>query len=125
MLRVLIIDDSKVIQKVVSKQALELGLQVVGVASDGDEGIDLFKKHKPYLTLLDISMPNKDGRECLREILEMEPKANVIMLSALNSPEIVSECLALGAKAFLNKGQSIADGSLKIELSQVITKIAA
>lgn len=125
MKRVLIIDDSQTIRKLVSNQVTALGANIVGQASDGDEGVSLYKQHKPDLVLLDITMPNKDGRECLKEILLIEPRAFVVMLSAINSPEVIKECLSLGAKAFLNKTTTIADGSLKTELSRYLTQLVA
>ncbi len=125
MTRVLIIDDSPTIQRVVISHVESAGGQVVGTATDGDEGILKFKELKPELVLLDITMPNKDGRECLKEILLIDARARVVMLSAISSPEVIKECLALGAKAFLDKTTGFTEGSLKAELLRFMNKEAA
>lgn len=124
MTRVLVIDDSATIQKLVSNFVTQAGGQVAGVASDGDEGLTLYKKLQPDLVLLDITMPNKDGRECLKDILTSNSRAQIVMLSAINSPDVIKECLAIGAIGFLNKPSGIADGSLQSELQRYISKIA-
>ena len=101
--KILIIDDSKAVRKFVSNCVVAVGGEVIGMAEDGEEGLEKFKTLGPDIVLLDVTMPNKDGRTCLREILEIDPRAFVIMLSSINSQEIVDECISLGAKAFLNK----------------------
>ena len=125
MTRVLIIDDSRTIQRSVTAQVEAAGGQVAGTASDGDEGVRLYQTLMPDLVLLDITMPNKDGREALKEILEINARATVVMLSAISSDEVIKECLALGAKAFLNKTTGFADGSLKDELARYLKPKAA
>lgn len=120
MTRVLIIDDSKTIQKLVASCVTSLGATVAGIAGDGEEGVSLFNSLKPDLVLLDITMPNKDGRECLKEIMVSNPRATVVMLSALSSEEIIKECLALGAKAFLDKTVISQKEVLETELKRYI-----
>ncbi len=125
MSRILIIDDSKVIQRVVSEKLKAIQEEVVGLAGDGDEGVEKFKQLRPDLVLLDVTMPNKDGRECLKEILAIDPRASVIMLSALNSSEVIKECLALGAKAFIDKSVITEKDGLAKELARYLRKKAA
>ncbi len=103
MARILLCDDSGLILKILEKRMSELGQQVVGKAKDGDECVRLHSDLKPDLLLLDITMPNKDGRQTLAEILEKEPNAIIVMISALMNDEVKEECLRGGAKAFINK----------------------
>jgi two-component system, chemotaxis family, chemotaxis protein CheY len=103
MARILVVDDSKFIAQIL-KQALESGgHEVVAVGSDGVEGFEFFKEHTPDLTLLDITMPNRDGRDCLEDILKHDAQARVIMISAIKEQEVIDYCLNIGAKGFLNK----------------------
>jgi two-component system chemotaxis response regulator CheY len=101
--KVLIIDDSSTVRRLVSNCVRALGGDIVGLAEDGDEGIEKFKTLKPDIVLLDITMPNKDGRECLKEIMAIDSTAFVVMLSAVGSEEVKTECFTMGAKAFLDK----------------------
>ncbi len=123
--RVLIVDDSKTIQRGVKATVEALGAQVVGLGNDGEEGLALFREHTPDLVLLDITMPNKDGRECLRDILNGHANANVVMLSALNAPEVIEECLRLGARAFIDKSCLAEPEKLAAEISRYLKPNAA
>jgi len=103
MARILVVDDSKFIVQVLKKALEGGGHEVVGIGSDGVEGFSLFKEHKPDLTLLDITMPNRDGRDCLEDILKHDDQARVIMISAIKEKEVIDFCLEIGAKGFINK----------------------
>ncbi len=120
MKKILVVDDSRTIQTLVSKCIASLGAEIVGVADDGEDGFEKYKELHPDLVLLDITMPNKDGRECLKDILQEDPKATVIMLSALNSQEVIQDCIKIGAKAFLNKPSFAQLGDLEQELKKYI-----
>jgi two-component system chemotaxis response regulator CheY len=101
--RILICDDSNVMLNLFQRKLQEAGHQVVGRANDSDTCVRLYSELKPDLVLLDITMPNKDGRECLAEIMQLHPKAKVVMISALTDQKVVGGCLKLGAKAFIAK----------------------
>ncbi|QDV70044.1 Chemotaxis protein CheY [Rosistilla carotiformis] len=103
MISVLVVDDSRFMGKVMQTVLTEIGFNVVGLGCDGEEGVQLFKELNPDITLLDVTMPNMDGLECLKEIRAHCPDANVVMLSALKDEEIVRKCLEAGAGAFLEK----------------------
>jgi len=107
MARILIVDDSKFIVQVLQKTLESDGHEVVGKGTDGVEGFELFKEQKPDLTLLDITMPNRDGRDCLEDILKHDEHAHVIMISAIKDQEVIDFCLNIGAKGFLNKPLSV------------------
>lgn len=100
---VLVVDDSAFMAKAVSSVVQEAGYNVVGLANDGIQGFDQFVKESPDVTILDITMPNMDGLECLKAILEYDPSASVVMLSAIQDQEMIQECLDSGAAAFLKK----------------------
>jgi two-component system, chemotaxis family, chemotaxis protein CheY len=103
MRRILIVDDSRTFQTIIEKM-LTPYFTIVGKGSSGIEGFDLYQKLKPDVVLMDITMPNCDGKECLQKILEFDSACQVVMLSGINDEKTIQECLNLGAKAFVNKG---------------------
>lgn len=103
MISVLVVDDSKFMARAIKTILIEMGFDVVGLAHDGLEGFEQFDKFRPDVTLLDVTMPNMDGVECLQKIREVDADAAVVMLSAIKDPETVDRCLANGASSFLQK----------------------
>ncbi len=101
--KVLLVDDSPVIHRLLTKKINLTGNHVVGCAIDGNDGYEKFQLLKPDLVIMDITMPNCDGREGLRRILADSPAAKVLMLSAVAQPEIIDECMKLGAAGFISK----------------------
>ena len=78
-------------------------IEVVGEAANGKEAVELQCQLRPDLTLLDISMPEKDGQQALKEILALDPGATVIMIAAMGQESIAKECNRNGAEGFLSK----------------------
>ena len=103
MARVLVVDDALFMRKMVSDALTKGGHEVIGEAANGAEAIEQFKSLSPELTTLDITMPEKDGLEALREIMAMDPAARVIMCSALGQESKVIESIKAGAKDFVVK----------------------
>jgi two-component system chemotaxis response regulator CheY len=99
------------------------GHEVVGKGIDGDEGIKLYLEKHPDLVLLDITMPNKDGRECLAEILKADPLAKIIMVSAIKDDAVVNECLKIGAKGFISKTNIHGEEEFQREVLNQIDKV--
>lgn len=100
---VLIVDDSKFLAKAMKRVIEELDFTVVGVGHDGYQGLELFKELRPDVTLLDITMPNMDGIDCLTEIRKVDPQARIVMLSAVQEQVVVDRCMQNGAMKFLSK----------------------
>ena len=76
---------------------------IVGEATNGQEAVDRFKELNPDIVTMDIVMPIKDGIEVTREILHHNPKARVVMCSALGQEAKVAESLKHGARDFVIK----------------------
>lgn len=100
---VLLCDDSRALRMLAAGQLEEAGFQVVGEAGNGLEAVGQYQALKPDLVLLDLVMPECDGRQALARILEADPNARVVILSSLGAQSDIEECLRLGARSYLQK----------------------
>ncbi len=124
MTTVAIVDDALIIRMQMKKFFEDaMGYTVVAQGGDGNEAIKIFKEGSPDLMTLDLTMPNKNGVEALREILQNSPKAKVIVLSAIKDKAMIDEALALGAKGFISKPLQFNSPPYIEELKQQIRKI--
>ena len=103
MARVLVVDDAAFMRKVVSNALAKGGHEVVGEGTNGDEAVARYQELRPELTMLDITMPEKDGLTALKEIVAIDPEARVIMCSALGQESKVLDAVKAGAKEFVVK----------------------
>jgi len=103
MARILVVDDAAFMRKVLTDALTTGGHEVVAEASNGSEAVTRFQEVNPDLTTLDITMPETDGLEALRQILANDPSAKVIMCSALGAEDKVLEAIKTGAKDFIVK----------------------
>ena len=76
---------------------------IVGEASDGFSGVKLVEQTRPDVVLLDLNMPQMNGRDALAQILSSRPEQKVIMLTVSEDSEDLTECIRLGASGFLIK----------------------
>ena len=100
---VLLCDDSRALRMLAADQLDQSGFQVAGEAGNGLEAIRQYEALRPDLVLLDLVMPECDGREALARILELDPQARVVILSSLGAQRDIEECLRLGARSYLQK----------------------
>jgi two-component system, chemotaxis family, chemotaxis protein CheY len=103
MARVLVVDDALFMRKMVSDALTKGGHEVIGEAADGAQAVEQFKALGPDVCTLDITMPEKDGLEALRDILVLDPAARVVMCSALGQDAKVIESIKAGARDFVVK----------------------
>jgi two-component system, chemotaxis family, chemotaxis protein CheY len=102
--KVLVVDDALFMRSMIKDILKNSGkYDIVGEATNGQEAIDRFKELLPDIVTMDIVMPIKDGIEATREILRHDPKARVVMCSALGQEPLVIESIAAGAKDFIIK----------------------
>lgn len=101
--RVVIADDESHVRVFLRFAANTMGLVVVGEAGNGDEAVEIYRKTKPDLILLDLNMPVKTGEVALKEIRVEFPDARVVMLSSSADRESVEECAQLGAAYYIRK----------------------
>ncbi|MBM7603206.1 two-component system chemotaxis response regulator CheY [Metabacillus crassostreae] len=103
MARILIVDDAKFMRMTLSNILIKANHEVVGEAENGLQAVELFEKEKPDLVTMDITMPEQNGIEALREIKSQYPDAKIIMCSAMGQQKMVVEAIESGAKDFIVK----------------------
>lgn len=103
-IRVLIVDDHPVVREgiatIVNRSSI---CEVVAEASNGQQAIDLFLQHKPDVTVMDLKMPQMDGVQTIGKILELDPNAKIVVLSAYDQEETVYQALKAGAMSYVLK----------------------
>src|SRR5260370_21195343 len=101
---VLIADDHSVVREgLVSLITRKTDMAVVGEASNGREAVDLWSRHHPDATLLDLRMPELDGVGALKEIRSKDEKARIIVLTTFDGDEDIYRAIQAGAKGYLLK----------------------
>lgn len=101
--KVLIVDDSGYMRQVIRKYLEPQGFVVVGEAQDGWEAIRMFEEVRPDVVTMDISMKKMGGIEATKKIKGIDPKATVIMVSALGEARFIKEAIKAGANDFIIK----------------------
>jgi two-component system chemotaxis response regulator CheY len=101
--RVLIADDASFMRQMIREIIEPEGYEVVGEATNGMEAVALYLELQPDLVTMDIVMPKRSGIEAVRGILAEDPRAQVVMCSALGQETLVMEALQAGAKNFIVK----------------------
>jgi two-component system, chemotaxis family, chemotaxis protein CheY len=101
--RILIVDDAKFMRMTLFNILQKANHEVVGEAENGVEAVELFEKEQPDLVTMDITMPEKNGIEALKKIIQKDSNAKIIMCSALGQQKVVVEAIEAGAKDFIVK----------------------
>jgi len=118
--RFMIVDDQQIIREgLAGMLSSEPDLELVGVAENGREALELALTTKPHLVLMDLRMPLMGGAQAIREIRKVLPETRFIVLTVYDTDEELFDALRAGAKAFLLK-----DVSLE-ELVSVMRSVAA
>jgi two-component system chemotaxis response regulator CheY len=103
MARILIADDAAFMRMMIKNILTQNGHEVVGEAANGAEAVARYAELQPDVMTMDITMPEKDGIEALKEIIAADPQAKVVMCSALGQETKVIESIRSGAKDFVVK----------------------
>ncbi len=101
--RILIVDDSSMMRKMLKVKLLSMGHTIAGEAKDGLEAITMYKEIKPDVVSMDITMRGMNGFAAAKEILDYDKKAAIIFLSNLSEDKYDSETKKIGAYGFINK----------------------
>ena len=101
--KILIVDDSAFMRRMLQDILTEAGHEIAGEAADGKEVLDRYRAVKPDLVTMDIVMPEVSGIDAVKQLMREDPKAKVLMVSAMGQESLVKEALGAGAKGFVVK----------------------
>jgi len=101
--RALVVDDSMLMRRMICDCLSDAGWEIVAEAGNGEEAVRQYRDHRPDVVSMDIVMPGTDGLFALEHILEIDPSAQVVVVSALNQTKLISEAIRKGAQDFIAK----------------------
>ncbi len=119
--KILIVDDEEIIVRLLTMSLRSDGYEVVSAFS-GEEGLEVFKKTSPDIVVTDIKMPGMDGLELLKQIKEIDPDREVIIVTGHGDVDSTITALQYGASDFINK--PVRDEALAIALERAKTKMS-
>jgi two-component system, chemotaxis family, chemotaxis protein CheY len=103
MKKVLIVDDAAFMRVSIKNMLAKNGYEIIGEAENGKVAIQKYQELSPDIVTMDITMPEMDGLASIKKILEYNPSANIIMISAMGQESMVREAVLSGAKGFIVK----------------------
>lgn len=116
-LNVLVVDDSKLTQKKISKVLEDLGHTIVGTARTGAEAIEQYAVKNPDVVTMDITMPDMDGIEATKGIVAKFNDALIVMVTSHGQEQMVLDALKSGAKGYVLKPVQ------KVKLQEVLEQV--
>jgi len=117
-MKLLIVDDSMVIRKKIEREMALQGVTVILQASNGEEAVKCFKEHRPQVVTMDLTMPEMDGVECVKQLVKIDSDVMILVVSALADKATAIQAIKNGARGFLCK--PFTEGSLNKALTQMI-----
>lgn len=107
LIQIMVVDDHHIVrQGLVALIATLPDMKVVAEAADGVQAVELHRKHRPDITLMDLRLPNKNGVDAITEIRHEFPAARIIVLTTFDGDEDIYRALQAGAKGYLLKGMN-------------------
>lgn len=100
---ILIVDDASFMRMMIKDILSKNGFTVVGEAENGLKAVDKYKELSPELVIMDITMPEMDGIQAVKEIKKINNNAKIVMCSAMGQQAMVIEAIQAGAKDFIVK----------------------
>jgi len=100
---ILVVDDAAFMRMMIKDILVRNGYNVIGEAENGRKAVEKYKELNPDLVIMDITMPDMDGIQAVKEIKKIDPKATIIMCSAMGQQAMVIESIQAGAKDFIVK----------------------
>ncbi len=101
--KLLIVDDSPMIHKMIKKAVLPYEIEIVGNAKNGKEAVDLFMDLQPDIVTMDVTMPIMDGIEASKNIIAINQDAKILMLSAMGDEDLIVEAKESGVSHTIKK----------------------
>ncbi|MGH7204674.1 MAG: response regulator [Nitrospiraceae bacterium] len=106
MAKILVVDDEPMMLNLLRTILIRLGHEVL-MASGGQQAVELFRRDRPQVTILDLNLPDLNGIEVLRQIHGTDPQASVIILTGAGTEAMEKQARELGVTDFLQKGFSL------------------
>jgi two-component system chemotaxis response regulator CheY len=101
--QVLIVDDAAFMRMMLKDILVKGGYEIVGESSNGKDALEAFDKLHPDLVTMDITMPEMDGIEAVKQLMKSHPEAKVVMVSAMGQEKLIVEAMEAGANDFIVK----------------------
>ncbi|AZO93344.1 response regulator [Halocella sp. SP3-1] len=101
--KILIVDDAAFMRLTLKNLIEEIGYEVIGEATNGEEAVAKYADLQPDIVTMDITMPEMSGLEALKEIISIDDTASIIMCSAMGQQTMVLDAIKSGAKDFIVK----------------------
>lgn len=101
--KILIVDDTAFMRRLLKNIFLGSGFQTIYEAENGKQAVKLYKQYKPDLVTMDIIMPEMNGIDALKQIKSIDPNANVIMCTAVGQEQMVIMAIKCGARGYIIK----------------------
>lgn len=101
--KVMVVDDAIFMRRMLTDILKEGGHEVIAEAANGRESVEQYKKAKPDIVTMDIIMPEMGGIEAVKEIINQDRSARILMVSAMGQQQLVVEAIQAGAKDFIVK----------------------
>ena len=101
--RILVVEDSTMMRRVIMKVLKEAGHEIVGEASNGQDALNLYQELKPDLVTMDITMRGMDGITASKEIMNLDKDAKILILSNMDEERFRDEVEKMGAIGLVNK----------------------
>lgn len=101
--QILVVDDTKFMRKMLTDILKQYGHEVVGEAENGRQAVQKYEELQPDIVLMDITMPEMDGIEAMKEIRLLNPSAVVLICSAMSQQDLISDALKAGANGYVMK----------------------
>ncbi len=116
---VMIVDDELFFRQMLRDILVEAGFTIVAEASNGIEAVDMYRRHRPNITIMDIFMPEKNGLAAIKEIIAFDKNAKILIYTGIGFDEDADVALQAGAKDVILKSFS------PEEVTAVISKVLA
>lgn len=101
--RILITDDSPIMRRNLNAILSKAGYEIAAEAANGEEAVHAYRKHRPDLVTMDITMPVMDGLETVKRLMKEDPDARIIVISAFDQRNMLFQAMENGAKTYLIK----------------------
>ena len=101
--KLMIVDDSSIIRRIIRRYLDEYNMEIVGEASNGEAAVELFKKKRPDIVTMDIVMPKLDGLSVIKELVKIDPDVKIIAVTSLSDKSTGIQAIRLGAYSYVTK----------------------